>query len=239
MSTTEHKWLHGLAAAAACLCMLGTSTSSAALSTASGRARVTNARAKGIAFEPNRGQSDDQVRFIARGGDYTVFLTATEAVFSPGGRPGTRGNRSADRPDEARGREPFAHGDDRERVAGQGELRSGHGPGGAADRTSRPTARCAIRRCIPASTWSSTTTTASSSTTSSLRRASIRRSSRLDFDGHQVDPHRRRGRHARAAHVRPGRSATPRRSSTRSATAIARRSRGSGCSRDRRRSASG
>ena len=33
-------------------------------------------------FEPNRGQTDEEVRFIGRGRDYTVFLTATEAVFA-------------------------------------------------------------------------------------------------------------------------------------------------------------
>ncbi len=32
-------------------------------------------------FEPNHGQSDSQVKFLARGAGYTVFLTATEAVF--------------------------------------------------------------------------------------------------------------------------------------------------------------
>jgi hypothetical protein len=47
-----------------------------------------DARPKAIAFEPNHGQSDERVRYIARGGDYTVFLTATEAVLSLRGRPG-------------------------------------------------------------------------------------------------------------------------------------------------------
>ena len=87
MNSTGRKWLLGLAAAAVCNCLLGPSTSSAAVSSASDAQGATNHRAKEIAFEPNRGQTDDQVRFIARGGDYTVFLTSTEAVFSPRGRP--------------------------------------------------------------------------------------------------------------------------------------------------------
>jgi len=45
-------------------------------------------RAQGLAFEPNRGQTDDQVRFLARGNGYTVFLTSTEAVFAPRARTG-------------------------------------------------------------------------------------------------------------------------------------------------------
>ena len=35
-----------------------------------------------IYFEPNLGQTDSQVKFIARGNGATTFLTATEAVFS-------------------------------------------------------------------------------------------------------------------------------------------------------------
>ena len=35
-----------------------------------------------LSFEPNRGQTDEQVKFIARGAGYTLFLTPTEAVFS-------------------------------------------------------------------------------------------------------------------------------------------------------------
>lgn len=39
-----------------------------------------------LAFEANRGQADPQVRFLARGTGYTVFLTQTEAVVALGGR---------------------------------------------------------------------------------------------------------------------------------------------------------
>src|SRR5438132_1289734 len=35
-----------------------------------------------LSFEANRGQSDPQVDFVARGSGYTLFLTSTEAVFS-------------------------------------------------------------------------------------------------------------------------------------------------------------
>src|ERR1700741_4045906 len=34
-----------------------------------------------VAFEPNRGQSDSQVKFLARADGYTLFLTPAEAVF--------------------------------------------------------------------------------------------------------------------------------------------------------------
>src|SRR5688572_537715 len=96
MNSTSRTWPHGLAAAAVCTCMLlGTSTSNAAVGGASDTPGATHHRAKQIAFEPNRGQTDDQVRFIARGGDHTVFLTSTEAVFSLGGRPASE---AAERP---------------------------------------------------------------------------------------------------------------------------------------------
>jgi hypothetical protein len=35
----------------------------------------------GMSFEENRGQTDGQVKFLARGSGYTLFLTQTEAVF--------------------------------------------------------------------------------------------------------------------------------------------------------------
>lgn len=39
-----------------------------------------------FAFEPNRGQTDPRVRFLARGGGFTLFLTDTEAVVELGPR---------------------------------------------------------------------------------------------------------------------------------------------------------
>ena len=41
--------------------------------------------AQPIGFEPNLGQTDPQVRFLARTADYSLFLTDREAVFSLGG----------------------------------------------------------------------------------------------------------------------------------------------------------
>src|ERR1700691_4931918 len=35
-----------------------------------------------LSFESNHGQSDSQVKFLARGAGYTLFLTPDEAVFS-------------------------------------------------------------------------------------------------------------------------------------------------------------
>jgi len=48
------------------------------------RSQAQSAEAHGkveMSFEPNQGQTDEQVKFLARGAGYTVFLTATEAVF--------------------------------------------------------------------------------------------------------------------------------------------------------------
>ena len=93
MSRTGSLWLHRLrqapllAAAVAWLAIPGTSMSATSPPDAPGVSTYGNHRAQGLAFEPNHGQSDEQVRFIARGRDYTVFLTATEAVLAPIGRP--------------------------------------------------------------------------------------------------------------------------------------------------------
>jgi len=40
-----------------------------------------------LAFEQNQGQTDPQVKFLARGNGYTLFLTANDAVFSLHARP--------------------------------------------------------------------------------------------------------------------------------------------------------
>ena len=45
-----------------------------------------------LAFEPNRGQSDPAVKYIARGSGYTLFLTSNEAVLSMT-KPARRGAR--------------------------------------------------------------------------------------------------------------------------------------------------
>ena len=40
-----------------------------------------------LAFEQNQGQTDAQVKYVARGNGYTLFLTANDAVFSLRARP--------------------------------------------------------------------------------------------------------------------------------------------------------
>jgi Beta-propeller repeat len=47
-------------------------------------------RNRPLAFEANGGQTDPQVRFLARGAAYTVFLTSTEAVLELGGHGSER-----------------------------------------------------------------------------------------------------------------------------------------------------
>src|SRR3989475_6613467 len=48
-----------------------------------GQARLVETYGKlPLSFEANRGQTDNKVRFLARGRDYALFLTATEAVLS-------------------------------------------------------------------------------------------------------------------------------------------------------------
>jgi hypothetical protein len=50
-----------------------------------------------MSFEPNRGQADPDVKFLARGSGYALLLTSTEAVLGLGGStPGlARGARPA------------------------------------------------------------------------------------------------------------------------------------------------
>ena len=56
------------------------------------RTRINEAYGKlPLSFEVNQGQTDDQVKYLARGPGYTVFLTPTEAVLSLGTEaPGLR-----------------------------------------------------------------------------------------------------------------------------------------------------
>ena len=48
-------------------------------------AQVMQPPPRPLAFEANRGQTDEQVQFLAHGAGYTVFLTPTEAVLTLGG----------------------------------------------------------------------------------------------------------------------------------------------------------
>jgi hypothetical protein len=68
---------------------------------------LANLAALPLSFEPNRGQTGRRVQFLARGGDYTAFLTANEVVFAFRARPWvrrteTRARQRSDSP--ARGR---------------------------------------------------------------------------------------------------------------------------------------
>jgi hypothetical protein len=69
-----------------CLALFGAPANDATARSDSGAGIVTEARGRSLAFEPNRGQTADGVRFIARGSDYTAFLTADEAVLVPRAR---------------------------------------------------------------------------------------------------------------------------------------------------------
>jgi hypothetical protein len=47
-----------------------------------------------LAFESNQGQTDPQVKYMARGNGYTVFLTANETVFAMGAQAGSSNSAS-------------------------------------------------------------------------------------------------------------------------------------------------
>jgi hypothetical protein len=55
---------------------------SAPASTAQQRAVRATMDALPLAFEPNQGQTDSKVKYLARGSGYTVFLTSSDAVFA-------------------------------------------------------------------------------------------------------------------------------------------------------------
>src|SRR5262249_62095175 len=46
-----------------------------------------------LAFEVNQGQTDPQVRYLAHGSGYTLFLTSSEAVLSLGRVPRSQSGR--------------------------------------------------------------------------------------------------------------------------------------------------
>src|SRR5262249_45643877 len=64
-----------------------------------------------LLFEANRGQADEQVKFLARAPGYTAFLTSTEAVLTLG----------ADRPERAVVRLRPVAGNPDSRIVAQGE----------------------------------------------------------------------------------------------------------------------
>ena len=58
------------------------STTTVPVSDQATRARVSEAIGKlPLIFEANQGQTDSQVKFLSRGGGYSLFLTSTEAVI--------------------------------------------------------------------------------------------------------------------------------------------------------------
>src|SRR5438128_1745298 len=65
----------------------GTASSGEALSPASHPSRQVNFSSLPVAFEPNLGQTDPQVKYLARGNGYTLFLTSSEAVLSLASKP--------------------------------------------------------------------------------------------------------------------------------------------------------
>ncbi len=73
---------------ACALILAGTVTLSGAKPAAAGRVASLSPKLSAsygklpLSFEPNLGQTDEQVKFISRGAGYTLFLTPTEAVFS-------------------------------------------------------------------------------------------------------------------------------------------------------------
>jgi len=67
---------------------VATSPPTAAKPDAATKTRISEAYGKlPLSFEVNQGQTDDQVKYLARGPGYTVFLTPTEAVLALRAQP--------------------------------------------------------------------------------------------------------------------------------------------------------
>src|SRR5271168_3701985 len=81
-------WALTLTVTLAALFVLATGRNLASLPLASAATVATPAKGHAVTplarlfFEPNVGQTDGQVRYFARAGGYTLFLTNHEAVFS-------------------------------------------------------------------------------------------------------------------------------------------------------------
>src|SRR2546430_4177673 len=72
-------------------------SSGEALSSASEKSRRLNFSSLPVAFEPNLGQTDPQVKYLARGNGYTLFLTSSEAVLSLAPEPAPASKQKANR----------------------------------------------------------------------------------------------------------------------------------------------
>lgn len=68
-----------------------------ALSSASEKSRRLDFSSLPVAFEPNLGQTDPQVKYLARGNGYTLFLTSSEAVLSLAPEPAPASQQKANR----------------------------------------------------------------------------------------------------------------------------------------------
>ena len=77
----------------------------------------TRTASRAMVFEPNRGQTDPQVDFVARGAGYTAFLTAKELVLALHAR-----KRAGGRAHVARRRESLAAGEGIATAARHGQL---------------------------------------------------------------------------------------------------------------------
>ena len=78
-STAPFAWIGLSLAAAAGVC--GAQHGSAAAAVAIQVPRSRDFGSLPLSFEPNRGQTDSKVAYLARGGGYTLFLAPTSAVF--------------------------------------------------------------------------------------------------------------------------------------------------------------
>jgi len=87
-----------------------------------------------LSFEANRGQADPEVRFLARGNGYTLFLTATETVLSlrEPAAPGSRNEKQTGKPTVLRmrlvGANPKAEVEGVDELAGKSNYFIGNDP---------------------------------------------------------------------------------------------------------------
>jgi hypothetical protein len=79
----DDRRLTGIAAGMVCLALLSTLTSASPTAAPDSKAQVqANYGKLPLSFEVNQGQTDAQVKFLARSQGYALFLTLTEAVLS-------------------------------------------------------------------------------------------------------------------------------------------------------------
>jgi len=136
-----------------------------------------------ISFEENRGQTDSRVKFLARGGGYSLFLTPTEAVLKlcapssakkqtrPGAMPIAFHPERIEKPKfsvvriRLEGADPNSTASGVDTLPGRSNTSSARIARSGAP-ASRLMAACASRASIPASTWSIEARRAASNMTS-------------------------------------------------------------------------